>query len=189
MPLPCHASGRRFANQPARAISTRGGDAQDMSEADADGDIDRLLGEALDLEPADREGMLQRIGASDGPLRNRLSTLLALAAHDGGFLGRSPLRNASPIGNESLKASLASRLAHTVSSATSAGAGWATCIWPIASKAGSANRSRSSWCARIRARDPSARCRARDPGEPGPSRHRASVQTAAAVLTADRTWR
>jgi hypothetical protein len=67
-----------------------------MSEADADGDIDRLLGDALDLEPADRDRMLQRIGASDGPLRDRLTKLLALAAQDGGFLSRSPLRDAAP---------------------------------------------------------------------------------------------
>ena len=67
----------------------------DMSEADANGDIDRLLGDALDLEPADRERMLQRIGASDGPLRDRLSKLIALAAQDGGFLSRSPLCDAA----------------------------------------------------------------------------------------------
>ena len=66
----------------------------DMSEADANGDIDRLLGDALDLEPADRDRMLQRISASDGPLRDRLSKLLALAAQDGGFLSRSPVREA-----------------------------------------------------------------------------------------------
>ncbi len=68
-----------------------------MSEADADGDIDRLLGEALDLEPADREQFLHRIGASDGPLRDRLSKLLALAGQDGGFLSRSPVRDAAPL--------------------------------------------------------------------------------------------
>ena len=67
----------------------------DMSEADADGDIDRLLGEALDLEPADREQFLHRMGASDGPLRDRLSKLIGLAAQDGGFLSRSPVRDAA----------------------------------------------------------------------------------------------
>ena len=66
-----------------------------MSEANADGAIDRLLEEALDLPAAEREQLLQRIGATDRPLRDRLRKLLALAAQDGGFLSRSPLRDAA----------------------------------------------------------------------------------------------